>query len=79
MYKVIKFFTDLHDGEHSYNVGDEFPREGVEVTEERLAELAGNNNKQGAPLIELVEETKKTEEAESEEITDTPKKGGAKE
>ena len=79
MYKVIKFFTDLHDGEHSYNVGDEFPREGVEVTEERLAELAGNNNKQGAPLIELVEETKKPEGEESEEITDTPKKGGTKE
>ncbi len=54
MYKVIKFFTDLHDKEHPYNVGDIFPREGVTVTEGRLAELAGNDNKQGQPLIEEV-------------------------
>lgn len=51
MYKVIKFFVDLQDNNHPYNVGDTFPREGHEVTEERLAELAGSNNKQGVPLI----------------------------
>lgn len=56
MYKVINFFTDLHDNEHPYNVGDTFPREGIEVTDERLAELAGSGNKQGKPLIEKAEE-----------------------
>lgn len=56
MYRVIKYFTDLHDDDHPYNVGDTFPREGIEVAEERLAELAGSNNKQGVPLIELVED-----------------------
>lgn len=56
MYKVIKFFTDLRDNEHPYNVGDVFPREGVEVTDERLAELASESNRQGVPLIELVED-----------------------
>ena len=56
MYKVIKFFTDLHDNDHPYSVGDTFPRSGVTVTEKRLAELAGSNNKQGVPLIQLVEE-----------------------
>ena len=64
MYKVIKKFHDLQDatktksGEvyHEYNVGDVFPRDGVEVSEERLAELAGSDNKQGVPLIELVQE-----------------------
>lgn len=64
MYKVIKKFHDLQDatktksGEvyHEYNVGDMFPRDGVEVSEERLAELAGSDNKQGVPLIELVQE-----------------------
>ena len=56
MYKVIKFFTDLQDNDHPYNVGDVFPRKGVTVSAERLAELAGNYNKQGQPLIELVEE-----------------------
>lgn len=56
MYRVIKFFTDLHDNDHPYNVGETFPRSGVEVSEKRLAELAGSNNKQGQPLIELVVE-----------------------
>ena len=62
MYKVIKYFEDLQDGCHSYEVGDIFPREGLEVSEERFAELAGKNNKQGEPLIEKVEEPKAAEE-----------------
>lgn len=56
MYKVIKHFIDLHDSDHSYNEGDIFPREGVVVDKERIEELAGSNNKQHTPLIELVEE-----------------------
>ena len=56
MYRVIKFFTDLQDNNHPYNVGDEFPRKGVAVTEARLAELAGKNNKQRTPLIQAVED-----------------------
>lgn len=66
MYKVIKYFTDLHDNNYPYGVGDIYPRQGLTVTEARIAELAGSNNKQGQPLIELVEEapakktTKKT-------------------
>lgn len=60
-YQVIKFFTDLHDDDHPYNVGDSFPRAGLSVTEGRLAELAGNHNKQGVPLIVKVEEEPKAE------------------
>lgn len=64
MYKVIKKFHDLKDATktkngmvyHEYNVGDEFPRKGHEVSDERIEELAGKENKQGVPLIELVEE-----------------------
>ena len=55
--KVIKYFTDLHDNNHPYNVGDTFPRKGVEVKPERIAELSGSNNKQGTPLIEEVKKT----------------------
>ena len=55
MYKVIKYFTDLKDDNHPYNVGDSFPRKGLEVTSERLKELSGKDNKQGVPLIRLVE------------------------
>lgn len=56
MYKVVKFFTDLQDNNHAYNAGDIFPREGVTVTEGRIAELAGSDNKQGQPLIAEVKE-----------------------
>ena len=56
MYRVIRFFTDLHDGNHPYNVGDFFPREGIEVAGERIVELASSDNKQGVPLIEAVED-----------------------
>lgn len=56
MYEVIHYFTDLQDNEFPYNPGDVFPREGVEVSEERLAELSGSNNKQHKPLIKKVEE-----------------------
>jgi hypothetical protein len=58
MYKVIKFFTDLQDNNHPYEVGDIFPREGKVVNSERLAELAGSNNRQGEPLI-VIEDAQK--------------------
>lgn len=58
-YKVIKLFTDLHDNDYLYKVGDTFPRKGISVTEERIAELAGSDNKQHTPLIEKVEAKKK--------------------
>lgn len=59
MYEVIHFFTDLQDFNHPYEVGHPFPRKGVTVTEERLKELSGSNNKQHKPLIKLVEEQAK--------------------
>ena len=75
MYKVIKRFHDLQDARktksgtvyHEYNVGDVFPRDGMEVSEERIQELAGSDNKQGVPLIELVQEKtdKKTSSSRS--------------
>jgi hypothetical protein len=58
MYKVIKYFVDLQDNNHPYNAGDIFPRNGLSVSDDRLAELAGSENKQGVPLIRLVEEEK---------------------
>lgn len=69
-YKVIKFFHDLQDtvktkgGEicHAYNVGDTYPREGYKPSADRIAELAGSDNKQGISLIELQEDSKETSE-----------------
>lgn len=66
MFKVIKYFTDLEDNRYPYHVGDTFPHKGMEVSEERLAELSSDRNKRGIPLIKKVE----TEEAETETVED---------
>lgn len=59
-YKVIEGFYDLQDPEgknfHFYNMGDTYPREGSETSDERIAELLGNGNKLQRPLIEAVPE-----------------------
>jgi len=67
MYKVIKYFTDKDDNRHPYEVGSTFPRKGLEVTKERLAELAGNYNKQGQPLIQLVKKAAPKKKKAAEE------------
>ena len=62
MYKVIHYFSDLQDDGSAYNVGDEFPHKGMTVTNERIAELTGRENKQGVPLIAEVK-PKRTKKA----------------
>jgi hypothetical protein len=73
-YKVIKHFTDMQDGNHAYNVGDEYPRNGVKVLASRYKELASSKNRQGVPLIEEipeeVEEPKKEKKSKSVEKAD---------
>ena len=54
MYKVIKSFTDLQDNNYAYYVGDTFPRNGVEVGAERIAELSSTQNRRRIPLIEEI-------------------------
>lgn len=56
MYRVIKRFTDLQDGNHLYIEGDTFPREGVTASEARLVELSTTANRRHIPLIEEVED-----------------------
>lgn len=82
MYKVIKFFHDLEDKKetksgtvyHAYNVGDVYPREGFKPSDGRIEELSGSENRQGEPLIELVEEV----EEKVEEKPKTTRKRTAK-
>ena len=57
-YKVIHRFTDLQDFNHLYNVGDVFPRIGMNVSQSRIDELAGSKNKLRTPLIELEKDKK---------------------
>lgn len=57
----------MKDNNHIYLAGAEYPREGVEASKKRVAELASTNNKRGEVLIKAVEETeeviKEVEEA----------------
>lgn len=69
MYRVIRYFTDLQDNDHPYNVGDVFPRQGVEVSTERIAELASFANRQKTPLIESYDEPDAEAPAEVAEDT----------
>lgn len=67
MYKVIKHFIDLQDNNYKYDVGDTYPRKGLNVLQSRINELASDKNLQKTPLIEeipeKVEETKKKKSA----------------
>lgn len=54
MYKVIVRFKDLQDNNHVYNAGDNFPRNGVNVSKKRIKELSSDKNRRGIPLIEEV-------------------------
>lgn len=70
-YKVIKYFTDIQDCYFPYNVGDLFPRIGKDVSAERIKELSTGANRQGVPLIELVEDTKIVSKTETVVKQDT--------
>ena len=53
---------------HVYSVGDTFPHNGVEVGDERIAELASDKNRLGVPLIgEVAEKPKRTRKKKDEE------------
>lgn len=76
MYKVIVRFVDLQDDNHVYCVGDVFPRTGKHVSDERIAELAGTENRRKVALIkaDVVEEPKvEVVEETSAEVVEEPK------
>ena len=77
MYKVIKHFTDMQDNDYPYNVGDKYPREGIEVSQIRLCELSGSENRRGVPLIKKIparQPEKPSEEKKDEAKNDLPDK-----
>lgn len=84
MYKVIVDFIDLKDGNRKYQVGDTFPYEGTEVSEDRIIELSTSRNRRGkAMIVEVadkvsVEEKVVEEEQQVEEPVEKPKKGKKK-
>lgn len=48
-------WVDLQDNNYKYKQGDIYPREGLEVSEERIKELSTIKNKLGEVLIQKVE------------------------
>ena len=54
MFRVIKHFTDMQDNNFAYEIGDTFPRKGLNVLPSRIRELASDENRQGCPLIEEI-------------------------
>lgn len=83
-YRVIKFFTDLQDNNYAYKVGDVYPRQGVQVDQERVNELLSDTNKRKSPLIEVEEDTEeglsevKEDAEDTQAIVDAPKKSEGK-
>lgn len=76
MYVAIKRFVDLTDGDHTYNAGDVYPRDGFEPSKERIIELATSKNKLETPLITYIEDEKQNVVGNDkvEDGKDTPKK-----
>ena len=68
MFRVIKHFTDMQDGNFAYNVGDEFPRKGISVLPSRIKELASDKNRQGCPLIEEITDVEEKPKKKSKSV-----------
>lgn len=60
MYKVLRDFADLQDNKHLYRTGDIYPRAGLNVSSERVAELVSEKNKMGTALIRAIDEERKS-------------------
>lgn len=78
-YRVIEGFYDLEDPEgqsyHLYNKGDEYPREGLEPSLERVAFLMSESTRLLKPVIEkTVEEAVETVEGAVEEVIESVEK-----
>ena len=74
MYKTKVYFEDLQDNRHPYNPGDTFPRNGFEVTKERLEELSTNKNIRGIPLITLTDDIIASEDVIEEDVEEDVEK-----
>ena len=68
MYRVIKAFVDLQDNNYKYDVGDTYPRKGLNVLQSRINELAGDKNKQKTPLIEEIPEVEEKPKKKSKSV-----------
>ena len=71
MHLVVSEFKDLEDNEHIYNVGDIYPREGINIEDidsKRIKELSTKKNKIGKVLIQEIKEENFEEDEYIEEL-----------
>ena len=73
MYRAIEMFTDLQDDNFKYEVGDEYPRLGLEPSLARINELCGTENRRGRAVIEEVNEDMPFSDSD---VTEEDKKAG---
>lgn len=63
MYTVLEMFHDLQDSKttkgettyYRYDVGDTYPRKGLNPSDERISLLVGDDNPRGHAVIALVD------------------------
>lgn len=78
MYKALTTFTDLQDNNYRYQAGDTFPRKGIKVSDERIAELLSDNNRRHKPVIEEIVKEEPKKSAPAKKSTGGRKKTDAK-
>ena len=66
-YVALCDFRDTQDERRLYRKGEQYPREGLNVSDQRLNGLLGTNNKAGFPLIAAVKPEIKAEKADAPE------------
>lgn len=74
-YIVIHSFKDLQDDNYIYQVGDFYPRKDIkDISDERIEELSGVNNKIGKSLIRAIEIESENKEEKAPEAEDEGEK-----
>lgn len=58
-YKVINKFVDKQGGNTLYNVGDEYPKEGIKPTKKCVEELSKKHPRYKMVFIEEIKSNKK--------------------
>lgn len=73
-FLVITPFVDLEDGHYMYRKGDIYPREGLNVSDERIMQLLSNQNKAHKSFLERVAEPITEKISVVDATTEQPKK-----
>ena len=76
MDRAVTVFVDRFDNNYAYKPGDIFPRDGIEVSEDRIKQLLSGENNANLKCIEVVKAEVK--EDVEEEVPFTSKKYTAK-